>query len=71
MKIIKIDWCKILGHSYEPIFIKGAYADKEVKFIGCKCRRCDFGEDELLDANKKMDRSDFCTYSEKYWHEHK
>ena len=31
MKIIKIDWCKILGHSYEPIFIKGAYADKEVK----------------------------------------
>ena len=51
--------------------MKGAYADKEVKFIGCKCRRCDFGEDELLDANKKMDRSDFCTYSEKYWHESK
>lgn len=68
---MKIDWCKILGHSYEPIFIKGAYGDKEVKFIGCVCRRCDFGKDELLDANKKMDRSDFCTYSEKYWHEGK
>ena len=66
---MKINWCKILGHSYEPIFMKGSYADKEVKFIGCKCRRCGFGEDELLDANKKMDRSDFCTYSEKYWNE--
>ena len=64
---MKIDWCKILGHSYEPLFIKGRFADKEVKFISCKCRRCDFGEPEIVDTVDKMDDYDFFTYTEKYF----
>jgi len=62
-----MNWCKILGHLYEPVFIKGTFGDKEVKFIGAKCKRCGFGQDELVDTVNKMDLNYFCTYSEKYW----
>ena len=69
--MMKIDWCKILGHSYVPIFIKGSYRNKIVEFIGCKCRRCDFGEKELSDAIMKMDIVDYATYSKKYFNNKK
>ena len=65
----KIDWCKILGHSWEPIYVKGRYSNIEVKFIGCKCRRveCNYGEDDLLDAVNKQTVNEYNTYSEKYY----
>ena len=64
---MKIDWCKILGHRFVPIFVKGWFSKEEVKFIATVCSRCDLGEDELRDTVKKMRSHEFCTYSEKYW----
>ena len=63
----KIDWCKILGHSWEAIYIKGRYSNIEVKFIACKCRRCEKGHDDALDAIEKQTVNEYNTYSEKYY----
>lgn len=63
----KINWCKILGHNWEPVFIKGRYSNIEVKFIGCQCKRCDKGRKELWDAGNKLTASDYRTYSERYF----
>jgi len=66
--MIKINWCKILGHKWVPIFIRGFYVDKEVKFIGTECIRCKFGKNDLMVAIKKMDNNIVCSYTEKYYH---
>lgn len=64
---MEIDWCKIFGHKWEPMFIKGRYSNIEVKFIACRCKRCDMGHDEALDAVVKQTVNEYNTYSEKYF----
>jgi len=64
---MKIDKCKLLGHRWVPVFIKGTYNGKEVKFIACHCERCNKGKKEMsgiidLAVNRK-----YGTYSEKYF----
>jgi len=67
----KINWCKILGHKWIPVFIRGYYGKKEVKFIGAECKRCILGEDDLRIAIEKMENNIICSYSEKYYYEDK
>lgn len=64
---MKIDKCKLFGHKWTPIFIKGKYNNKTVKFIGCFCGRCRKGHDEILEVNELAIDREFGTYNEKYF----
>jgi len=63
---MKTNWCKILGHRWVPVYIIGFIKEKETKLIGTECKRCGFGEKDLLDAIEKMDAK-ICSYSKKYY----
>ena len=63
----KINWCKILGHKWVPIYTIGWFADKKVKFIGCECKRCNYGEDDLRETIAKMHSCHVNSYDEKYY----
>lgn len=62
-----INWCKILGHKWVPVYIIGYFGKIKVKFIGAECERCDFGEDDLGDTLEKMSSNPVNTYNEKYY----
>lgn len=64
---MKINWCKILGHKWIPVYIAGYFGDKKVKFIGTYCKRCGYGEEDLRDVVNKMDNCPINTYNEKYY----
>jgi hypothetical protein len=64
---MKINWCKIIGHKWIPVYIKGEIGGKKIKFIGVKCGRCGKGYDDLLDVVNKLDSCEYNTYNEKYY----
>jgi len=64
---MKIDKCKLFGHKWTPVFIKGKYNGEVVKFISCFCDRCGKGYDEVHNINKVAENREFGTYSEKYF----
>jgi hypothetical protein len=59
--------CRLFGHKWQPIFIKGRYSNIEVKFIACRCKRCDKGHDDILDSIEKQTVNEYNTYNEKYY----
>lgn len=64
----KMKWkCRWFGHKWVPAFIKGDYSGKEIKFIGCFCKRCDMGYKELFDIIKIADKRHYDTYNESYF----
>lgn len=64
---MKLNKCKIFGHKWKPVFIRGFYGKTEIKIIGAYCVRCRKGYDELMDMIVKQDKSVYGTYSEKYF----
>ena len=64
---MKIDKCKLFGHKWTPLFIKGKYNGKVIKFIACFCQRCNKGYNEVHDINEAAIDREFGTYSEKYF----
>jgi len=59
--------CKFFGHKWLPVYIKGKYNGKTIKFIGCYCDRCRKGYDEVLEINTAAIDMEYGTYSEKYF----
>tara|TARA_R110002153_G_scaffold268651_1_gene433593 strand:- start:89 stop:289 length:201 start_codon:yes stop_codon:yes gene_type:complete len=66
---MKVDWCKILGHKYRPVFYKGDIKGVEVKIITCYCERCKLGRKEMRDFSDKLEPLEMATYQEKYFYE--
>ena len=67
-----MNWkCKLFGHKWIPVYIKGYYGDIEVKFIACQCYRCRLGNVELLDVIRKQTMRVYNTYEESYFIEDK
>lgn len=67
----KINWCKILGHKWIPIFIIAFIDGVKLKFVACECKRCNLGDKDLQDFLDEIDddKRNVCSYSEKYYHE--
>lgn len=69
---MKLNWmCKIFGHKWRPVYISGwvthiTYTNY-VKFIGCECSRCLYGNSNLLDMIGKMKAIKMNTYNKKYF----
>ena len=66
---MKIDWCKMLGHKWVPVYIIGWFADNKVKFIATECKRCKIGNEDILKLIRVLDPCTICSYSEKYYNE--
>jgi len=64
---MKIDWCKILGHKWIPVYIIGWFGYEKVKFIATECKRCGKGETDLRETIAKMSKCPVNSYSEKYY----
>ena len=64
-----MDKCKWFGHKWLPVYIKGEYNSKTIKFISCYCSRCLKGYDESLAINEAAINIKFGTYNEKYFNE--
>ena len=64
-----MNWCRIFGHKWIPVYVKGIYRNISVEFIACYCDRCDKGYDELLDTIQKQTPNQYNTYNEKYFTE--
>lgn len=62
-----VNWCKILGHKWIPVFVHGYFGKKEVKFIAAECKRCGFGKDALKKTIYQMDNNLVCSYNEKHY----
>jgi len=43
--------CKLFGHKWEPVFIKGTYNNREILFIACECERCGKGSKGVNDIH--------------------
>ena len=65
-KLIKLR-CKSGIHKWIPVYIRGTYNEKEVKFIACFCDHCRYGYDEVLEINEIALNKKYGTYSEKYF----
>ena len=63
--------CNILGHKWVPVFIKGQYNGKVIKFIACFCGRdkCRKGYNETQQITLAAINKEFGTYNEKYFEE--
>ena len=59
--------CKLLGHKWNPLFIKAEYNGKVAKFVACYCLRCLKGYDEAMNIHEIGENRRFGTYSEKYF----
>lgn len=64
---MKIDWCKILGHKWIPVYIIGYFENVKVKFIAAECKRCRCGENDLRNTITKMNSCPVNCYNEKYY----
>lgn len=64
---MKIDYCKLLGHKWIPVYIIGCILGKEVRFIATECKRCKVGKEESLNILKILDSYSVCSYNEKYF----
>lgn len=64
---MKIDWCKLLGHKWIPVYVIGYFGKNKVKFLATECKRCDEGEKDLRDTINKMDNCIVCSYDKKYY----
>lgn len=65
----KLNWCKILGHKWIPIYIVGWFGYEKVKFVGSECKRCNYGSADLRNTIGKMSKCVVQTYNEKYYYE--
>ena len=63
--------CKFWGHKWTPVFIKGEYNGKTIKFIACYCERCKKGHEEAVFITLAAKNREYGTYSEKYFEEDK
>ncbi len=59
--------CRLFGHKWVPVFIKGNYNGKTIKFIACFCSRCNKGYNELGEINDVAENAEYGTYSESYF----
>lgn len=64
----KTNKCEVLGHKWTPVFIKGKYNGKMIKFISCSCDRCGMGDDEVYKIVSAGENREYATYNEKYFH---
>lgn len=64
---MKVNICKLFGHKWTPVYIKGEYNGKMVKFISCYCSRCGYGENEVYEINDTAINRVFGTYSKKFF----
>ena len=64
---MKIDWCKVWGHKYRPVFREGYIKGEHIKVITCFCDRCGFGREEDSAFGKKVNPEIMGTYQEKYF----
>lgn len=64
---MRINWCKILGHRWIPIYIIGYFGAIKVNFIGAECSRCNKGDDDLRETVSKMNDCHVCSHNEKYY----
>ena len=64
---LKIDKCKLFGHKWTPVFIKGEYNGQMIKFIACFCGRCRKGYGEVHEIVGAAKNRQFAEYSEKYF----
>lgn len=69
IKIIKKIKCQKGFHKWVPLYIKGEYNNKMIKFIACYCKDCRKGYSEAHNINNIAKNSQFGTYSEKYFNE--
>jgi len=63
--------CGIAGHEWRPIFIKGEYNNKMIKFIACSCINCGKGYEESYEIHDIAKNRVFGTWTEKYFDEGK
>lgn len=61
--------CKLFNHKWLPVYIKGDYNGKTIKFIGCYCERCFKGHKEILEIDKVATNHKYGTYNEKYFND--
>jgi hypothetical protein len=66
---MKIDWCKILGHRWIPVYVIGYFEDVKVRFIAVECKRCNYGGNDLRQTVFKMSNCPVNSYNEKYYSE--
>lgn len=64
---MKIDWCRILGHKWIPVYITGYFGHEKVKFIATECKRCRKGDNDLIKTIAKMSNCPVNSYSEKHY----
>ena len=65
--INKYNSCKYRWHKWIPVFIKGTYNNKEIKFITCKCDRCYKWSKEISIINNLAINRKYWTYNEEYF----
>ena len=61
--------CELFGHKWVPLFTKGRFKNIEVKFIGCYCKRCHYGYQDMLLTINKMTKMEYNMHSDKYFKE--
>lgn len=66
---MELDWCKILGHKWIPVYIIGYFENVRVKFIATQCKRCNYGEKDLRQTISKMISCPVNSYKEKHYNE--
>lgn len=59
---MRIDWCKLIGHKWVPVYI----GNGEWKIIMTFCERCYFGHDEAKHFSE-TNKTKFATYDVKYF----
>ena len=59
--------CNFFGHKWIPVYIKGDYNGKTIKFITCYCKRCNIGHFETIDIETAAINKQYGTYNEKYF----
>lgn len=64
---MKLNFCKIFGHVWIPVYIKGEIGGKPVRFIGAECKKCLKGHEDLRDFINELDSCEYNTYNEKYY----
>ncbi len=61
-----MNWCKHIGHKWKPVYVKGFYGNLLIKFVGCYCKRCRFGYNDLLITIRKQTTRVYGTSNEQY-----
>ncbi len=62
--------CKLFGHKWRPVYLKGDINGKRIKFISCYCSRCDKGHLETIDLQSAIANLQIGTYNESIYDRH-